>query len=72
MFIVTLESGAVYQKRVASAGEVFSAGIIGTVHFGLGNATKITSVEVKWRNGKSVLLTDINANSTVSTDEPGV
>ncbi|MBU2872048.1 FG-GAP-like repeat-containing protein [Colwellia sp. E2M01] len=67
--IVTLESGDVYKKRVASAGEVFSAGIIDTVHFGLGQAINITSVEVKWRNGESVLLTGVNANGIVTTDD---
>ncbi|TYK67217.1 Ig-like domain-containing protein [Colwellia echini] len=66
--IVTLESGDVYTKRVSSAGEIFSAGVIDTVHFGLGKVTNVSSVEVKWRNGESVIITDVTANATVTTD----
>ena len=66
--IITLNSGDVVQKRVGSAGEVFSAGVIDTVHFGLGKETNVTSVQVKWRNGESIVLSDVSVNTTVTTD----
>lgn len=36
-----------------------------TVHFGLGTATKVDSVIVKWQNGKSQKLTELPINQTV-------
>ena len=65
---LTTESGGVYKKRVGSAGEVFSSGVIDTVHFGLGQTTALSSVEVKWRNGERVTLTNIATNGIVTTD----
>lgn len=67
--IVTLDSGITYKKRVGSAGEVFSAGVIDTVHFGLGKVSNITSVQVKWRNGETVFMNGLTANSLISTDD---
>ncbi len=36
------------------------------LHFGLGNATKVDSVIVKWQNGKSEKLTELPINQTVT------
>lgn len=67
--IVTLDSDITYKKRVGSAGEVFSAGVIDTVHFGLGKASNVSSVQVKWRNGETVFINNVTANSIISTDD---
>jgi enediyne biosynthesis protein E4 len=37
-----------------------------TIHFGLGTATKVDSVIVKWQNGKSQKLTELPINQTVT------
>ncbi|NVK26100.1 MAG: VCBS repeat-containing protein [Gammaproteobacteria bacterium] len=63
--VVSLHTGEQYKKRVSSAGEVFSAGVIDTVHFGLGKATNIASVTVTWRNGESVTLDNVTANQII-------
>ena len=66
--VVTTESGDVYEKRIGSAGEVFSAGVIDTVHFGLGQQSNVSKVDVTWRNGEMVTLSNITANDTITTD----
>ena len=68
---VTLTSGDTIKKRVGSAGEIFSAGVIDTVHFGLGQEVKVSSVKVKWRNGESMSFDDVKANSLISTELGG-
>ncbi|MEP1445200.1 MAG: CRTAC1 family protein [Paraglaciecola sp.] len=64
---VTTKSGKKYKKRVGSAGESFSQSMLNKVHFGLGQETQIKRVEVRWRNGETVVLDDLQVNKMVST-----
>lgn len=58
-----------YRKRVGSAGEVFSQSLLNIVHFGLGDATTIDSIHVRWRNGETVEFKNKAANALFDTDK---
>ncbi|KMT66968.1 FG-GAP-like repeat-containing protein [Catenovulum maritimum] len=58
-----------YRKRVGSAGAIFSQSLLNIVHFGLGNAEKIKSIHVKWRNGESVVFQNKSVNQMFDTDK---
>lgn len=57
-----------HYKRVGSAGEIFSQSLLNMVHFGLGTATEIDSIVVRWRNGETVVMTDLEVNTIHDTD----
>lgn len=57
-----------YRKRVGSAGEVFSQSLLNRVHFGLGKAEKIERIQVRWRDGETIIMKDMPVNSIVDTD----
>ncbi len=61
-------AGAVYRKRVGSAGAVFSQSLLNIVHFGLGDEEKIESISVRWRNGEKVQFTEKPANRLFDTN----
>lgn len=65
---VTTESGKQYKKRVGSAGESFSQSMLNKVHFGLGQESKISRLDILWRNGEKVVLTDVKANKMYSSN----
>jgi len=58
-----------YRKRVGSAGEVFSQSLMNIVHFGLGTATEIKSVRIRWRNGETMEFENKKANAIYDTDQ---
>ncbi|MFS1438511.1 FG-GAP-like repeat-containing protein [Shewanella sp. 10N.286.48.A6] len=58
-----------YRKRVGSAGAIFSQSLLNIVHFGLGNAEKIKSIQVKWRNGENIDFTNKSVNQMFDTDK---
>ena len=61
--VVTVETAdGTYQKRVGSAGEVHSQSLLNTVHFGLGTATSIRTVRIRWRNGEERVFRDVGVN----------
>ncbi len=62
---VTIEtqSGDFVTKRVASAGEIHSQSLLDIVHFGLGTDTKVKSVQIRWRNGETVVSGPLAANA---------
>jgi hypothetical protein len=41
-----------------------------TVHFGLGNSTAVSRVEIRWPSGKVQLLRNVKANQMLSVTEP--
>lgn len=55
-------------KRVGSAGEVFSQSLLNTLHFGLGQTDKISSIEFKWRNGETLKLGEQQANQLLDSE----
>jgi len=46
----------------------YKSTVEGTVHFGIGTHTTIDTLIVQWLDGKSQLITNINANQVVSID----
>ncbi|KXI28845.1 Ig-like domain-containing protein, partial [Paraglaciecola hydrolytica] len=58
-----------YRKRVGSAGEIFSQSLLNIVHFGLGEQEKIDSIEVRWRNGETIIIKDKTVNALFDTDK---
>ncbi|WP_096085983.1 FG-GAP-like repeat-containing protein [Agaribacterium haliotis] len=58
-----------YTKRVGSAGEVFSQSLLNTVHFGLGNETKIEQIKIRWRNGEEVEFNNKQANQLFDSNK---
>ncbi len=61
----------IYTKGLQQSKELFTSrgyqsSVTNKLHFGLGTASKIDSVEVIWPNGASQLLTNIEVNKTIS------
>jgi enediyne biosynthesis protein E4 len=66
---VTTASGRVLYNHVAiSVG--FMSSSDKRVHFGLGEETKISSVEIRWPSGIRQVLKDIKADQILKIDEP--
>jgi enediyne biosynthesis protein E4 len=41
------------------------------VHFGLGDETKVSSIEIRWPSGTRQVLKDIQADQVLKIDEAG-
>ena len=66
---VTTASGRVLYNHVAiSVG--FMSSSDKRVHFGLGDETKVASVEIRWPSGVKQVLKNIAADQIVKVDEP--
>jgi len=66
---LTTASGRVLYNHVAiSVG--FMSSSDKRVHFGLGNETRIASIEIRWPSGVRQLLKDIQADRQLNIDEP--
>ncbi|MBU2869172.1 CRTAC1 family protein [Colwellia sp. E2M01] len=61
--IIETMSGKQYFKTVGSSGESHSQSVINTVHFGLGEAQKIKSAKIVWRNGETMSFGLLKANA---------
>lgn len=59
---VRLTAGGRTQLRSVSGGNGFAAQGMTRVHFGLGSATRIDSVEVHWPSGLRQVFTDVSPN----------
>jgi hypothetical protein len=66
---VTTSSGRVLYNHVAiSVG--FMSSSDKRVHFGLGDETKISSIEIRWPSGTRQVLNDVKADQILKVDEP--
>ena len=66
---ITLQTAShTYQKRIGSAGEVFSQSLLNIAHFGLGKEDKISHIQVRWRNGETVSFSNKQANKIFDTN----
>jgi enediyne biosynthesis protein E4 len=67
---VTTASGRVLYNRVS-----ISVGLMSSsdkrVHFGLGDETRIASIEIRWPRGAVQKLTNIAADQFLKVEEPG-
>ncbi|NVK23938.1 MAG: CRTAC1 family protein [Gammaproteobacteria bacterium] len=60
---LTTASGKKYKKQVGSAGAAFSQSYLNKVHFGLGDETAISRLDVRWRNGETKSLSNLAVNT---------
>lgn len=65
---ITTTNGTQY-KRVSSAGAVFSQSLLNIVHFGLGDASTIDNINIRWRNGEEAEFNNEAVNQLFDTDE---
>ncbi|MEM7109149.1 MAG: Ig-like domain-containing protein, partial [Bacteroidota bacterium] len=57
-----------YTKRVGSAGESHSQSLMNIVHFGLGEENAIEQIEIRYRDGETVIIQDPVVNGVNDTD----
>jgi enediyne biosynthesis protein E4 len=60
---VTIQAGGVKQLREVYAGSSYLSQNDLRLHFGLGSAKRIDSVEIRWPNGKTETLQNVAADS---------
>ena len=63
--VITVFSDGLQQSRQQFVSRGFQSSVSNKLHFGLGENTKIDSVLVDWKNGKSQKITNIKINSNV-------
>ncbi len=63
--VVTIKTGNVSRMRLISAGTSFMAQVPAEAHFGLGNATSIDEVIVRWPNGTQTVLNDVDTRQVL-------
>ncbi len=65
---VTSKTGS-SMKLIGSNSEAHSQSLLNIAHFGLGDATSIKSIDVRWRDGTSRKINNIKANQLVKIGE---
>jgi hypothetical protein len=60
--VVTARTGAVAQKRLVQSGSSYISQEDLRLHFGLGSAMTVDSIEVKWPDGTTTTRTNVKAN----------
>ena len=60
--VVTARVGSVRQKRLVQSGSSYISQEDKRLHFGLGKAAAVTSLEVRWPDGTTTTLADVKAN----------
>ena len=68
--VMKLEDGTQLWRHVQSDGSYASASDF-RVHLGLGDATVVKSVEIRWPSGKVQVLKDVEADQILKVEEPG-
>ncbi len=67
---VSVTAGGVTQIREMGASQSHMSSSVVPLHFGLGNAETVDSVEVTWPSGHTQLLEGVEANQQVVIEEP--
>jgi hypothetical protein len=60
--VVTVRIGGVSQKRLVQSGSSYISQEDKRLHFGLGKAATVASLEVRWPDGTTTMLADVKAN----------
>jgi hypothetical protein len=63
--VVIARTGALTQRRLVQSGSSYISQEDKRLHFGLGTATQIDSLEVTWPDGTTTTLKDVKANQQV-------
>ena len=66
--VITVFSNGLQQSKQQFVSRGFQSSVSNKLHFGLGENTKIDSVLVDWKNGKSQKITNIKINSNIKID----
>ena len=66
---ITVSTAGSTQRRTVTAGSQMSHSMLAT-HFGLGAATHVDTLIVRWPSGRSNELTDLAANQVLVVTEP--
>ena len=67
---ITITVGGVTQIREMGASQAHMSHSVVPVHFGLGEATKADTVEIKCPSGIIQVLTDVDADQMLTATEP--
>ncbi len=67
---VTLESGAGQQMERLVTGDSFSAQHSATVHFGIGAATRVDAIVIRWANGATRRIEQPQINQYHTVEPP--
>ncbi len=68
---VTLVAGGRTRSATAHPGTTFLSQSDRRLHFGLGDATRIEKLEVRWPSGQTQRLVDLPADQLLTVEEPG-
>lgn len=60
-------NGGRYVRRVGSSGATFTQSNLNIVHFGVGTATRVIRLTVRWSDGSVVTLTTVGRTNQVTT-----
>lgn len=59
------------RMRVLLGGGSYGGDSDSRIHFGLGDASRVDRLEIRWPSGRTQLLADVAANQVLSVREPG-
>ena len=68
--IVTARAGAATQRRLVQSGSSYLSQNDMRLHFGLGAAAQLDSLEVQWPDGKTSKMENVKANQVLRVQEP--
>ena len=68
--IVTAKTGTVTEMRLVQSGTSYISQNDMRLHFGLGAATQVDVVEVRWPDGKTSKLENVKANQILKVQQP--
>jgi hypothetical protein len=68
--VVTMKAGPVVQRRLVQSGTSYLSQEDMRRHFGLGAATQVEWVEVKWPDGATTRREAVKADQTLAIDQP--
>lgn len=68
---ITAVAGGLTQTREVTGGNGWADGSVLTSHFGLGSATTVTSLTIRWPSGIVQTLSNLASNRVITVTEPG-
>jgi len=68
--LITARAGAITQRRLVQSGTSYLSQDDMRQHFGLGAATQVDLIEVRWPDGTSTRLENVKANRLVEITQP--
>jgi hypothetical protein len=68
--IVTARAGALVQKRLVQSGSSYISQEDKRLHFGLGKAGQVDSLDVAWPDGTTTTLQHLKANQIIEVTQP--